>query len=338
MRLQTLILTALAATLGSVAPAGATTIVLDAAMQTYRAPDGSRNYTEQSAVWKDTTAFIGIVNDFTTPGFNGRFAATLEFALGALPSNAIVTSATLSMTAFFNNDSIDTLSSYVAASNAVDAARVYGGNLITAFDVQDFRTANGINIQFNVKSAVATAFSGIASNPVLGFALDQVVDRCAATNSFGCVSSFTGAGAKPQLAINYEIAPPPPASDVPEPATWSMLLGGFGLIGATMRRRQRKAFVRVTIRAYRSEYLRSRRAGSTFPLTIRRAVSREVDVFVHAAGGSLRIFADRLFGVMLPANMLSYGEVMGSASAMCRSRSCLRRHLSRAFPGPPVGR
>lgn len=28
-------------------------------------------------------------------------------------------------------------------------------------------------------------------------------------------------------------------SNVPEPATWAMFIGGFGLVGATMRRRQR---------------------------------------------------------------------------------------------------
>jgi hypothetical protein len=31
---------------------------------------------------------------------------------------------------------------------------------------------------------------------------------------------------------------------VPEPATWAMMIGGFGMVGAAMRRR--KAQVRVT--------------------------------------------------------------------------------------------
>ena len=36
--------------------------------------------------------------------------------------------------------------------------------------------------------------------------------------------------------------PPPPNNAVPEPATWAMMIGGFALAGATLRRR--KAAVR----------------------------------------------------------------------------------------------
>jgi hypothetical protein len=37
-------------------------------------------------------------------------------------------------------------------------------------------------------------------------------------------------------SVSYTLSEP---SDAPEPATWAMFIGGFGLIGATMRRRQR---------------------------------------------------------------------------------------------------
>jgi hypothetical protein len=33
-----------------------------------------------------------------------------------------------------------------------------------------------------------------------------------------------------------------PTAAVPEPATWAMMVGGFGLIGSAMRRRQRVCF------------------------------------------------------------------------------------------------
>ncbi|MGI4878969.1 MAG: PEPxxWA-CTERM sorting domain-containing protein [Janthinobacterium lividum] len=38
-------------------------------------------------------------------------------------------------------------------------------------------------------------------------------------------------------AINHDPITPPPVGGVPEPASWAMLLVGFGAIGATMRRR-----------------------------------------------------------------------------------------------------
>jgi len=35
--------------------------------------------------------------------------------------------------------------------------------------------------------------------------------------------------------------PPPTPGAVPEPGTWAMFLGGFGLMGAAIRRRKRQA-------------------------------------------------------------------------------------------------
>lgn len=40
--------------------------------------------------------------------------------------------------------------------------------------------------------------------------------------------------------FNVNLEPVPPTSPVPEPATWAMMIAGFGLVGATMRRRRRQ--------------------------------------------------------------------------------------------------
>jgi hypothetical protein len=44
------------------------------------------------------------------------------------------------------------------------------------------------------------------------------------------------------LTYTYDAAVIPPPSDVPEPSSWALMLGGFGLVGAAMRRRPRAAF------------------------------------------------------------------------------------------------
>ena len=40
------------------------------------------------------------------------------------------------------------------------------------------------------------------------------------------------------ISFNVAPAPPPPVGGVPEPASWALLIAGFGLTGATMRRRR----------------------------------------------------------------------------------------------------
>lgn len=224
--------------IGCAFPAAATTVVLDGATQTYRAPDGSANYSEPSTAW-GAYPIVGLETRYPSfdQQFNGRFAATVEFNLGALPPDAFVTDAYLTLSPFFNNDSIDTLSSYVVTSIAVDPARARGGNLITAFDVQDIYYSNP-HPQLGVTSTVEASLSGVGSDPILGFAFAQVVDRCFTTGGNDCISSL-GSPDVLRLTLTYEIptALPPPITPVPEPANWAMSFGAMVLIGAALRRR-----------------------------------------------------------------------------------------------------
>ena len=48
---------------------------------------------------------------------------------------------------------------------------------------------------------------------------------------------------KSSLSVNGSTLPPP-APGVPEPAAWAMLIGGFGLAGAALRRKRTSTAVR----------------------------------------------------------------------------------------------
>ncbi len=223
--------------LAAATPAMATSISLPGTVQDYRAADGSRNYNEASVY--GSLAVIG-VSTGSGPGFlqyDGRFAGTIEFDISALPSNAVITNATLTLTSFFRDDSIATISSYVASSFAVDPARARSGSLITAFDVLD--TPANLNIQFDVTNTLKTDLSKVAVDPIVGFSFEQVVDRCASTRDNGCISSL-GRNDTTTLSISYDIpttTPPSPPSAVPEPATWAMFISGLGLMGMMRLRR-----------------------------------------------------------------------------------------------------
>lgn len=64
-----------------------------------------------------------------------------------------------------------------------------------------------------------------------------VTDTLTATSAVG--ESFSTLAAAPADSNFKGVAFAPTAAPVPEPATWAMFIGGFGLVGAAMRRRTR---------------------------------------------------------------------------------------------------
>jgi hypothetical protein len=81
--------------------------------------------------------------------------------------------------------------------------------------------------------------------------LDVDLNSAENTSLFGSIYSFiekdqvAGSGFEhlfllnQHLTINRQIVTPPPPASVPEPASWAMMLGGFGLIGGALRSRRR---------------------------------------------------------------------------------------------------
>jgi choice-of-anchor A domain-containing protein len=94
--------------------------------------------------------------------------------------------------------------------------------------IWNFFEATSISFTTMVNGSVLAPFATISNTtPIEG----SVAVRN--FNQGGEIHLGTYAGAEPFLA------PPPPPPAVPEPASWAMLIAGFGLVGATLRRRRR---------------------------------------------------------------------------------------------------
>jgi hypothetical protein len=173
----------------------------------------------------------------------------LEYALPVLPKDAVIFGAYLSIGAYsrygvagfqgFQNNAIGTidLTSYVGngVSDADDAD--HRGNV-------DLTLVQARTTLYDVENLVESYLSG--GNQYLGFSVYQTPPGVCGYGS-RCEVSLTGDSTEfafttpPQLMIAYTQATPLP-SPAPEPATWGMFIGGFGLVGGAMRRRRQLRF------------------------------------------------------------------------------------------------
>jgi hypothetical protein len=81
---------------------------------------------------------------------------------------------------------------------------------------------NFTNVPINLNFALSSALSSTATSKI-------VLSNFVHANIASAKRFSLG-----EVVVNGARAPAP---SVPEPATWSLMMGGFGLIGSTMRRR-----------------------------------------------------------------------------------------------------
>lgn len=94
----------------------------------------------------------------------------------------------------------------------------YSNTIANAYDAAGVLVASATDLELFPLSGVTTTLSGVGITRV----------------------DFTGVAAFTNLSFG--------AGAVPEPATWAMMIGGFGMIGFAMRRRQ-KVTTRVSYAA-----------------------------------------------------------------------------------------
>jgi hypothetical protein len=134
-----------------------------------------------------------------------------------------------SFTASFELDSMPTPTSFtdfgfLGQSTFADVPIVFNGvdrtaNLIFGTGLAAKLNIVGPGIPFTQLSG-DTLFTGTTANPVFS------------PGVFRLQNPFLG------QSLTVTITPAPTAGAIPEPATWAMLIAGFGLMGVAMRRRR----------------------------------------------------------------------------------------------------
>ena len=153
---------------------------------------------------------------FVIYDFNGYINGSVTSGSPNLVASAEFTSPTGIVTPGFNDDA------------AI-------ANLVFTYVGQDFRTSGGPYEPFD--------FAGLSARSTFGgTARDAFFSRTTKNNPDGApggagTAIFTLGSATVPGSGNL------PGGAVPEPATWAMMLGGFGLLGGAIRRRNRVASV-----------------------------------------------------------------------------------------------
>lgn len=217
----------------------------------YTAPyvTGTTAFVNNIAATFGGSNYLLLTGDAATGGQSGltSFAAQLQ-SLGKTVSYAATLPANLS-----GYDAVFHIGQYVASTAGLDAYVAGGGNLYLSLGGGYYGTAAGEAAFWNpflanyglvagsswftapgfVDATVTSGPPGV-TNLVWGYG--QSIDALPSTSGVSYVRG-TFAGSTQEIGLVGTSRALVVAGGVPEPATWAMLLAGFGLAGWAMRRR-----------------------------------------------------------------------------------------------------
>ena len=165
----------------------------------------------------------GIHNHYA--GFAGQaYNNYFEF----LVPNAVATSASLNIYNAFQNTTIDAAAEYSVhgASSFTFSGLADGPSFgSVTLGVADTGVSHYVSITLN-SLGLAFINSHLGQTIQFGGTTATTVDP---TSCFDCVAIFGYTGGTPAAVLTLNA--------VPEPATWALMIVGFGLVGTTLRRR-----------------------------------------------------------------------------------------------------
>lgn len=192
-------------------------------------------------------AVIGVIILAGTPAYAAQIIYSVNTAVGTVGSisGTITTDGTIGTIVASNivGYNLDVFGNGAQITvNTTNSSVFVGGNSLTASGSQltfNFGNSNPSYLLFQESFGTGTKFACAASTPAFSTPCYQGLSAVPLSYN-DSTAQYTGQGSGGVLTGNLQIG-----SAVPEPATWSMMLLGFCMVGFGLRSR-RKSNVRVT--------------------------------------------------------------------------------------------